>query len=213
MVARDGHGGLLIADTLNDRIRHVDRHGKMTTVAGTGHRGFCGDGGTAIHACLSAPHSVEYDGHNGFFIADTFNHRIRWVDSNGRIHTVAGNGQACDRSSTTCGENGPAVRAELNLPVSARRWRGGLLIADARSNRVLQLTKDGRLIRIAGTGAAGRAKRGTLAADAPLHSPADAIPYQGQITISDAGNCRVIRVDSQGRVPLVAGSDSTATCQ
>ena len=76
-VAVDGPGNLYIADQYNHRIRRVDSTGTITTIAGTGERGFSGDGGPAIQAQLDDPTGVAVDGAGNLYIADASNHRIR----------------------------------------------------------------------------------------------------------------------------------------
>ena len=77
-VAVDATGGILIADSNNDRIRRVAPDGTITTVAG-GTFGYAGDGGPATAASLFAPEGVAVDASGGILIADTFNNRIRRV--------------------------------------------------------------------------------------------------------------------------------------
>ena len=91
-VAVDASGNLFIADTSNNRIRKVDPNGFVTTVAGNGTYGYAGDGGAATNASLDYPQGVAVDTSGDLFIADTDSHRIRKVDPNGLITTVAGNG-------------------------------------------------------------------------------------------------------------------------
>ena len=85
-MAVDGTGNLYIADTENHRIRKVDATGTITTFAGwgppgLGRGGFGGDGGPAIKGRLDNPHGVAVDGAGNLYIADTWNNRIRKVDS------------------------------------------------------------------------------------------------------------------------------------
>ncbi len=80
-VAVDGSGNLYIADGDNNRIRKVDAAGVITTVAGDGTYGYGGDGGPAAQAQLSVPYGVAVDGVGNLYIADTFSHRIRKVES------------------------------------------------------------------------------------------------------------------------------------
>jgi DNA-binding beta-propeller fold protein YncE len=80
-VAVDATGNLSIADRVNHRIRSVDAAtGIITTVAGKGVAGFCGDGGPATSACLTNPSGVAVDPVSGsLLIGDTDNHRVRRV--------------------------------------------------------------------------------------------------------------------------------------
>jgi hypothetical protein len=92
-VALDGAGSLYIADTGNDCIRKVDSAGVITTYAGVClQAGFSGDGGPATAARLNKPFGVTADAAGNLYIADTYNYRIRKVSTDGRIVTVAGNG-------------------------------------------------------------------------------------------------------------------------
>lgn len=94
-VAVDTLGNLFIADTYNNCIRKVDSTGIITTVAGmcgASKGAFSGDGGPATGAQLNRPYGVAVDGAGNLYIADTHNDRIRRVDANGVITTVAGNG-------------------------------------------------------------------------------------------------------------------------
>src|SRR6266496_6077557 len=79
-VAVNGNNNLLIADTFNHRIRQFKSPGPITTVAGNGTPGFCGDDGPATSACLNVPEAVTVDDEGNLLIADTFNNRIRKVN-------------------------------------------------------------------------------------------------------------------------------------
>jgi sugar lactone lactonase YvrE len=89
-IAVDRRGNLYIADTKNNRIRRVDSNGVITTVAGDGRRGSTGDGLLATAAQLSLPLGVATDSVGNLYIADTGNRRVRKVDLNGIMSTVAG---------------------------------------------------------------------------------------------------------------------------
>ena len=122
-VALDGAGNLFIADTSNNRIRRVDAAtGVITTVAGTGERGFGGDGGPATAALLRLPGGVALDGAGNLFI--TGRHRVRRVDAaTGVITTVAGTGE-----EGFGGDGGPATAALLAFPGGVALDRIGNLI-------------------------------------------------------------------------------------
>ena len=114
-VAADGAGNLYIADFHNHRIRKVDAAGDISTVAGTGTRGYGGDGGPAVNAQLGYPYGLALDGAGNLYIADFENHRIRKMNAAGNISTVAGNGAA-----GYGGDGGQAAAAQLNSPET---WR------------------------------------------------------------------------------------------
>lgn len=90
-LARDGT--LYVTDTDNQRVRRIDPDGVITTFAGSGVKGFAGDGGPATAAELNAPAGLALDDAGNLYIADQGNDRVRRVDTNGVIDTVAGNGR------------------------------------------------------------------------------------------------------------------------
>ncbi|NQT70398.1 MAG: hypothetical protein HQ552_12545 [Desulfobacteraceae bacterium] len=131
-VAVDNAGNLYIADDSNHRIRKVDTSGVITTVAGNGSGGYSGDNGPATNARLYYPRRVAVDNAGNLYIADYRNHRIRKVDTNGVITTVAGKG-----SKGYSGDNGPATDARLNIPQDvAVDSAGNRYIADTYNSRV-----------------------------------------------------------------------------
>ncbi len=132
-VAPAADGNLYIADTGNHRILIVDAAGAIDTVAGTGTQGFDGDGGPAVEAQLNAPSGVAVDAEGAYlYIADTGNQRIRKVDAEGAIDTVAGTGTPGYDE-----DGGPAVAAQLNAPVGvAVDAEGNVYIADAGNHRI-----------------------------------------------------------------------------
>ena len=107
-----GGADLYIADTDNCRLRKVSG-GNINTAAGTGTCGYGGDRGLATNAQLSRAEGVVVDGDGNVHIADTQNHRLRFIDvTNGFISTVAGTGWP-----EFCGDGGVAVASScLNAP-------------------------------------------------------------------------------------------------
>jgi hypothetical protein len=150
-IAVDAAGNVYIADCLNSRIRKIGTNGIITTVAGNGISAFGGDGGPAIRASLSFPDSVAVDVVGNLYIADSSNNRIRRVDVNGIITTVAGNG-----TIGFSGDGGQAKKAELNLPVDVVvDASGDLYIADSNNNRIRKIDTNGIITTIAGSGPFG----------------------------------------------------------
>lgn len=115
--------------------------GSIVTVAGTGlvcspSWGVCGDGGPAISATLDAPQGLFVDASNNLYIADTQDQRIRVV-SGGNITTVAGTGHICDGPTETCGDNGAAINAKLDMPTGITLDSlGNIWVADTRDQRI-----------------------------------------------------------------------------
>ena len=144
-LAFDGKGNLYITDSFNNRVRKVDVTGTITTVAGSGVRGFSGDGAKATLARLNlAPgplgqvgQIVAVDPEGNLYIADTTNNRVRRVSLDGTIATLAGTVQA-----GSSGDGGPAPAAELNAPLGvAVDPDGGVYIADTENNLIRRVNQ------------------------------------------------------------------------
>jgi hypothetical protein len=134
-VALDTAGNMYIADSQNCRIRKVNTSGIISTLAGNGNAGYFGDGGPATEAWLAAPSGVAVDASGNLYIADGGNNRIRKVNANGIITTVAGNGD-----TTYAGDGGPATNASLIEPASvAFDVSGNLYIGDTGNNRIREV--------------------------------------------------------------------------
>ena len=145
-VVVDVVGNVYIADTDNHRIRMVDTAGIIHTIAGSGERGFGGDGGPAIRALLSEPSGVAVDSVGNVYIADTDNHRIRKVDASGIIHTIAGTGEG-----GFSGDGGLAIESDLFRPLDvAVDAVGNIYIADF--TRISKVDISGRIRTFGGTG-------------------------------------------------------------
>ena len=203
-VATDSVGNLYIADNTNHRIRKVDPSGIITTVAGTGARGFGGDGGPATVAYLRSPWGIAVDGADNLYIADRDNNRIRKVDSSGIITTVAGTG-----ARGFGGDGGPATAAQLARPRDgvAVDSAGNLYIADRDNNRIRKVDTSGIITTVAGTGIRGFGGDGGPAVQAWLNYPADMVlDGAGNLYIADNDNHRIRKVDTSGIITTVAGT-------
>jgi sugar lactone lactonase YvrE len=93
-IAIDDAGNVYVSDSNNQRIRMIDARGTITTIAGTGHAGYSGDGHAAIHAELSNPGGLAFDAAGNLYVADSDNHVIRVIDGDGLITTAVGTGDA-----------------------------------------------------------------------------------------------------------------------
>jgi DNA-binding beta-propeller fold protein YncE len=135
-VAVSRRGELLIADEHNHRIRRIGPHGRISTVAGTGLEAFGGDGGPATDAFLQFPTEVLVDGEQNLLIADSSNGRVRSVDRDGIITTIAGGGTEAPADGL------PATSVSLQgSPTGmALDAAGNLLVCEEFANRVWRLT-------------------------------------------------------------------------
>jgi uncharacterized protein (TIGR03437 family) len=201
-VLADANGDLYIADAVDNRVRMVDSRGNIHTVAGTGVRGFSGDGGPAAQAQLNAPYGLALDRQGNLYVADLGNARVRRIAPDGTIATVAGGG-----SLPAGGENDGtaavllALEAPRNLAVDGA---GNLYISDFEGQRVYRLAPDGSLTTAAGTGVEGTSGDGGAAIRAQLAYPAGlAVDAQGSLYIADSRN-HLIRKVSRGVITSIA---------
>jgi RHS repeat-associated protein len=199
----DAGGNLYIADTNNHRIRKVDTSGIITTVAGNGYYGYSGDGGPAIQAQLNNPTGLAVDSWGNLYIADSNNQRIRKIDTNGFITTVAGRS-----SQGYSGDGGPAIQAQLNNPtgLAVDSW-GNLYIADQDNRVVRKVDTSGIITTVAGNGRYGYSGDGGLATEARLVQPYSVcIDISGNLYIADRYGQRIRKVDTNGIITTFAGN-------
>ena len=196
-------GELFLADRENYRIRKVDKAGVISTIAGTGERGYSGDNGPAIQAMINSPESVACDDQGNLYIADTLNQRIRKVDPAGIITTIVGNG-----NYGFSGDDGPALQASIWNPRGiAVHEEGTLYFVDRANHRVRKVDAQGIISTVAGTGIRGYNGDGGPAELAQLHTPLDvALDRTGNVYISDEQNLRIRRISKDGIITTVAGN-------
>ena len=181
----------------------------IRTFAGTGAKGFSGDGGPADKAQLNNPFGLARGPDGALYVCDTDNHRIRKITADGRITTVAGNG-----TRGWSGDGGPALQAALNEPYEVRfDTAGNTFWCERLSHTVRRMAKDGTISTIAGTGTAGYSGDGGAAVKAQLNQPHSiAIDKAGDLFICDIINHRIRRVDMKsGAISTFAGNGEKKT--
>ncbi|MDE2997998.1 MAG: hypothetical protein OXU79_02850 [Gemmatimonadota bacterium] len=215
-ISFDPRGRLILSAWQNSRILRYDAATRrVQPIAGRGDRGFRGDGGPALEAWLNLPSSTAFDSSGRMYISDQGNLRVRMVDLNGTISTVAGTGR-----EGFAGDGGPAALADLYAPTGdaaqpggriALDSRGNLYIADTFNNRIRMVDTGGRISTVAGGGSIG-ATAGTYSGDggpaiqASLSRPSDvAVDAEGNLYIADTGNHCIRKVDTEGVITTLAG--------
>ena len=175
----------------------------ISTIAGTGVRGYSGDGGQATAARLNTVSSVAYDAQGNLFIADYDNHVVRKVTTDGVITTIAGTGQ-----QGYSGDTGQATKAQLDGPSHlAVDSAGNLFIAETGNNVVRKVAPDGVITTYAGTGTAGFSGDTGPATSAQLSQPQGvAVDAAGNLFFVDSSNSRVRKVTPGGIITTVAGN-------
>lgn len=170
-------GALYVCEIDTHRVRRIDlKNGTISTVAGTGAKGYSGDGGPATKADLNEPYEVRFDRAGNMYFVEMKNAIVRRVDAKtGIITTIAGTGE-----EGFSGDGGPAVKATLNNPHSiALDGKGSLYIADIRNQRIRRVDlKSGKISTFAGTGAKEPTPDGAPLKGTPLNGPR-AISFDG----------------------------------
>lgn len=197
-------GTVFVADTYNNRIRRIDPEGTIRTLAGGG-TADSGDGLPGEQARLNGPHGLALGTDLQLYFSEAGAHRIRRLDRNGVLWTVAGQGMA-----GFSGDGGPAAAAQLNRPLGiAMGTDGALIIADSGNHRIRQVGPDGTIRTLAGKGLGGFAGDGGPATEATLQFPSSiAVGPDGSVYLSSWHNNRVRRISPTGTIDTVAGGGS-----
>ncbi|MBO0862565.1 MAG: hypothetical protein J2P21_29510 [Chloracidobacterium sp.] len=205
-LTRGPDGALYVCDVMNHVIRRIDRNGVITTVAGSGKKGYSGDGGTALKATLNEPYEVRFGNQGDMFFVERLNHVVRRVDARTRIiTTVAGSGKA-----GFSGDGGQATQATLNQPHSIQfDARGDLYICDILNHRIRKVDmKTGVITTFAGTGEKRPTPDGAKISGTPLNGPR-AIDFDrhGDMWLALREGNAVYRLDMKaGTIHHVAGT-------
>ncbi len=203
-ITADASGNLYIADAQTYGIRKVDTQGRISTIAGSGKKGFAGDGGSAFSTRFYfRSSSLAFDTAGNLLIADDVNERIRKLTPAGIVTTIAGNGEF-----HSTGNGGPAISASLDYPTAVLAdSAGNIYITEPILSRIRRITPDGNINIFAGRGIQDYSGDNGPAIAAGLGYPAGlALDTKGNLFFSDSLDHVIRKIDRNGIITTVAGS-------
>ena len=183
--------------------RNAWAQGTITTYAGNGTAGFSGDSGPATQASINRVVALTADAAGNLYAAEEVNNRIRKIDANGVITTVAGNG-----SPGFAGDGGPAAQAQLNAPLGVcTDVAGNVYVNDNGNKRIRKVSLNGTITTLAGNGSAVHGGDGGPALSASFVIPVRcAVDRNSNLYIADQGAQRVRKIDPSGNISTYAGT-------
>ncbi len=201
-LAVDFRGNTYIADTANNRIRRIDTNGLISTFAGNGSSLGDGDGGPATNAVVNSPTAIAVDLIGNVYFAASMPTRIRRVDSNGIIQTVAGKDGGIHRDGIV------AIQADLGSDVDALAIdsRGNIYIGGVLDvkRRIRRVDANGIIMTIAGI---PFSPAGALSILTSVNAPSGlATDNGGNLFFADSNDYRIRRVDTNGLATTIAGA-------
>ncbi len=168
-LAIDVKGNIYLADYSNESIRKINTDSMISTVAGIQYSGYSGDGGPATLAELGLPTGVAIDNAGDIYIPEYANNRIRMVNTNGIISTIAGNGYGAPSDGAYYGDGGPATNAELYEPTDVLvDGSSNVYLYDASNYRIRVINANGIISTIVGIGDNGFSGDGGMATAAEI---------------------------------------------
>jgi streptogramin lyase len=208
-VVRGPDGAIWFCEYTGQRIRRVAPDGKISTVAGSGKKGYSGDGGPALEATFNLPHELRFDRKGDLFVVDMQNHAVRKIDlKTGMISTIAGTGKA-----GYSGDGGPADKSELKQPHSIQFGPDGdLYICDIGNHVIRKVSMEtGRISTFAGTGAAGVTPDGAPIQGTPLKGPRSLdFDAAGNLWLATREGNQVFKFDLKAnRIVHIAGTGAS----
>ena len=205
-VVRGPDGAIWFCEYTGQRIRRIAKDGTISTIAGTGTKGYTGDGGPALEATFNQPHEIRFDAAGNLYVADMVNNAIRRIDAKTHIiTTLAGNGQR-----GYSGDGGPAKDAVFSSPHSLQFGPdGSLYICDVNNNAIRRIDlKTGLIHAFAGTGKPGLTPDGAPIAGTPLRAPRSIdFDRAGNLWLATREGNQVFRFDLKaGIIHHIAGT-------
>jgi sugar lactone lactonase YvrE len=199
-IAVDRSGNLFVADSFNSTVRRIDPSGVVTTVAGNaGEDGGIADG-SGSSARFNAPLGVAVGADDTIYVADTFNHTIRTISSEGVVETIAG------RPNEPGSNDGSGSAARFFRPYDVAVDASGIVyVADSWNHTIRRITPDGVVTTLAGLPGVMGSADGKGAAARFAFPKGIAVDLAGKVYVSDSGNGTIRTITSDGTVSTLAG--------
>jgi DNA-binding beta-propeller fold protein YncE len=203
-VSKDGY--VYIADSWNWKIRRVDRRGMISTFAGTGQRGFSGDGGSADKAEFSGIYSIAFDAlQENLYVIDLENRRVRVIDMKTRIvRTFAGNGQKGMPRNGSDAASSPLFDPRAVAVAKS----GDVYILERSGNALRVVDTKGKIRTVVGTGKPGPLTESRNPLEATLQGPKHlCVDADDNVLIADSDNHAIRKfLPRENKLVLVAGT-------
>ena len=196
-IAVRNDGTIIVSDSLNHKIKGIDLDGNVYTIAGTGKKG--DKDGPANESTFNHPTEIAIDNDGIIIVVDSYNHKIKGIDLNGNVFTIAGTGEIGDK-------DGPGNEAMFSYPHGIAIINDGtIIIADSYNHKIKGIDLNGNVYTIAGTGEKGdedgSGKEATFCPPGGI-----AIDNDGTIIVVDSYNKKIRGIDPYGNVYTIAGT-------
>lgn len=196
-------GSVVLVEFVGQKVRHIDKDGKVLTFAGTGEKGLVN--GPADKSKFNGPHNLAVAKDGTIYVADSLNNVIRKIDAKTKmVGTIAGTGK-----KGFAGDGGPAKDAEFNqtFHVALDKEQANLYVVDLGNVRVRKIDLKSEMVTtVAGNGKKAVPKDGATAADTPLVDPRScALDSKGRLYILERGG-HALRVVEDGKIRTVIGA-------
>jgi DNA-binding beta-propeller fold protein YncE len=203
-----GPDGLVyVADTWNGRIRTLNpKSGIVATIAGTGKKGYAGDGGPALKADFSGIYSIAFDAPGTrLYLADLENRRVRVVDlKTGTVDLAAGSGKKGIPEDGAVAKEAPLVDPRA---VAVDR-KGSVYVLERSGHALRVVDPQGKIRTVAGTGKAGIGLGDGDPKKCQMTGPKHlCVDLEDNVIIADSGNHRILKyAPRDAKITLIAGT-------
>lgn len=208
-VVRGPDGAIWFCEYGGQRIRRITPDGRLETIAGTGEKGYSGDGGEPLQATFNLPHEIRFDKQGALYVVDMANHAVRKIDFQKNIViTIAGTGVP-----GYSGDGGNAKMAQLKNPHSIQFGPDGDLYICDIGNHVIRKVdmRNMQISTFAGTGKPGKTPDNSPLVGTPLNGPRSLdFDQAGNLWLATREGNQVFRFDLKSqRIIHVAGTGAS----